>query len=68
MRAEEKITAMDEMARLIVNYRIPAVILRDVNQRVDDWKKSISYRDDNDPYLWQQVKYLRNYLKASKQI
>ena len=56
------------MARLIVNYRIPAVILRDVNQRVDDWKKSISYRDDNDPYLWQQVKYLRNYLKASKQI
>lgn len=68
MRAEEKITAMDEMARLIVNYRIPAVILRDVNQRVDDWKKSISYRDDNDPYLWQQVRYLRNYLKASKQI
>lgn len=68
MRAEGKITAMDEMARLIVNYRIPAVILRDVNQRVDDWKKSISYRDDNDPYLWQQVKYLRNYLKASKQI
>lgn len=68
MKAEEKITAMDEMARLIVNYRIPAVILRDVNQRVDDWKKSISYRDDNDPYLWQQVKYLRNYLKASKQI
>lgn len=68
MRAEEKITAMDEMARLIVNYRIPAVILRDVNQRVDDWRKSISYRDDDDPYLWQQVKYLRNYLKASKQI
>ena len=68
MRAEEKITAMDEMARLIVNYRIPAVILRDVNRRVADWKKSISYRDDNDPYLWQQVKYLRNYLKASKQI
>ncbi|MDM8279655.1 hypothetical protein QUW35_02970 [Ligilactobacillus agilis] len=68
MGAGEKITAMDEMARLIVNYRIPAVILRDVNQRVDDWKKSISYRDDNDPYLWQQVKYLRNYLKASKQI
>lgn len=68
MRAEEKITAMDEMARLIVNYRIPAVILRDVNQRVDDWRKSISYRDDNDPYLWQQVRYLRNYLKASKQI
>lgn len=68
MRAGEKITAMDEMARLIVNYRIPAVILRDVNQRVDDWKKSISYRDDNDPYLWQQVRYLRNYLKASKQI
>lgn len=68
MRVEEKITAMDEMARLIVNYRIPAAILRDVNQRVDDWKKSISYRDDNDPYLWQQVKYLRNYLKASKQI
>lgn len=68
MRAEEKMTAMDEMARLIVNYRIPAIILRDVNQRVDDWKKSISYRDDNDPYLWQQVKYLRNYLKASKQI
>ena len=68
MRAEEKMTAMDEIARLIVNYRIPAVILRDINQRVDDWKKSISYRDDNDPYLWQQVKYLRNYLKASKQI
>lgn len=68
MRVEDKMTAMDEMARLIVNYRIPAVILRDVNQRVDDWKKSISYRDDNDPYLWQQVKYLRNYLKASKQI
>lgn len=68
MRAEEKITAMDEMARLIVNYRIPAVILRDVNRGVADWKKSISYRDDNDPYLWQQVKYLRNYLKASKQI
>lgn len=68
MRAEEKITAIDEMARLIVNYRIPAVILRDVNQRVDDWKKSISYQNDNDPYLWQQVKYLRNYLKASKQI
>ena len=68
MRAEEKMTAMDEVARLVVNYRIPAAILRDVNQRVDDWKKSISYQDDNDPYLWQQVKYLRNYLKASKQI
>jgi|GEM_PF-2909300 len=59
----KQVTALDEISRLIREYRIPAPILRDVQKRIGDWKSSLTYVDDSDPYLWQQVRFVENYLK-----
>lgn len=61
----KQITALDEISRLIREYRIPAPILRDIQKRIGDWKESIAYVDDNDNYLWQQVRFLDNFIKFS---
>lgn len=64
----EEVTAIDELSRLISQYEIPTMVILDIKQRVEDWRSSISYRSDNDPYLWQQVRYIRNFLNITKQL
>lgn len=51
----QEVTAIDELSRLISQHKVPTIVILDVKQRVEDWRSSISYRNDNDPYLWQQV-------------
>lgn len=64
----EEVTAIDELARLISQHEVPTIVILDVKQRVEDWRSSISYRNDNDPYLWQQVRYIRNFLKINERL
>lgn len=64
----EEVTAIDELSRLISQYEVPTIVILDVKQRVEDWRSSISYRSDNDPYLWQQVRYIRNFLKINERL
>ncbi|WP_421648168.1 DUF6877 family protein [Ligilactobacillus agilis] len=49
----EEVTAIDELSRLISQHKVPTIVILDVKQRVEDWRSSISYRNDNDQYLWQ---------------
>lgn len=55
--------AMDRINTLIGEYDFPLAALRDVNQRVTDWKASSTYKGPNDSYLWQQARYLENLVK-----
>ncbi len=64
----EEVTAIDELSRLIIQHKVPTIVILDVKQRVEDWRSSISYRNDNDPYLWQQVRYIRNFLKINERL
>ncbi len=64
----EEVTAIDELSRLISQHEVPTIVILDVKQRVEDWRSSISYRNDNDPYLWQQVRYIRNFLKINERL
>lgn len=64
----QEVTAIDELSRLISQHTVPTIVILDVKQRVEDWRSSISYRDDNDPYLWQQVRYIRNFLKINERL
>lgn len=64
----QEVTAIDELSRLISQHKVPTIVILDVKQRVEDWRSSISYRNDNDPYLWQQVKYIRNFLKINERL
>lgn len=48
----EEVTAIDELSRLISQHKVSTIVILDVKQRVEDWRSSISYRNDNDPYLW----------------
>ena len=64
----QEVTAIDELSRLISQQEVPTIVILDVKQRVEDWRSSISYRNDNDPYLWQQVRYIRNFLKINERL
>lgn len=55
---------MDELNYLVSNYNIPSHITEDVSRRVTDWIASGGNEDDS--YIMQQVRYIKNYLKVSK--
>lgn len=57
---------MDELNYLVLNYKIPFHITEDVSRRVTDWIASGGNEDDS--YIMQQVRYIKNYLKVTNQI
>lgn len=57
-------TAGERIAELLSEYDYPLCALEDVDKRIADFYLS-GNRDDNDPYLWQQVRYLENWCKMT---
>lgn len=56
-------SAKERLVELLATYRYPIVVINDVRMRVGDFYLSGNSSDDNDPYLWQQVRYLENFNK-----
>lgn len=57
-------SAKERLVELLATYRYPIAVINDVRMRVGDFYLSGSSSDDNDPYLWQQVRYLENLNKV----
>ncbi|MHB9953128.1 DUF6877 family protein [Ligilactobacillus murinus] len=53
-------SAKEKLVELLAAYRYPIAVINDVRMRVGDFYLSGNSSDDNDPYLWQQVRYLEN--------
>jgi hypothetical protein len=53
-------SAKEKLVELLATYRYPIAVINDVRMRVGDFYLSDNSSDDNDPYLWQQVRYLEN--------
>ncbi len=53
-------SAKEKLVELLATYRYPIAVINDVRMRVGDFYLSGNSSDDNDPYLWQQVRYLEN--------
>lgn len=53
-------SAKERLVELLATYRYPIAVINDVRMRVGDFYLSGNSSDDNDPYLWQQVRYLEN--------
>ncbi len=60
MLKEYRKTAMQELSEL--SSQLPLNVLQDINHRVGDWLASGG--EDDDPYIWQQVRYAKNYIDA----
>lgn len=45
---------------------MPLNILQDIDHRVSDWFASGG--GDNDSYIWQQVRYAKNYIAAMDKV
>lgn len=58
-----KVTAKERIAELLSKYSYPMSVIEDVIKRTNDYYLSHTPADDNDPYLWQQVRYLENFKK-----
>lgn len=43
--------------------QLPLEVLQDINQRVGDWLATGG--NENDPYIGQQLRFAKNYLKVS---
>ncbi|WP_324177333.1 DUF6877 family protein [Ligilactobacillus salivarius] len=56
---DNKVTAIDRLAELIREYAFPLDPLVDVIWRISSWQGSTS----DDPYLWQQVRYLEKLVR-----
>ena len=56
-------TAKERIIELLSKYRYPITVINDIRGRVGDFYLSGNSSDDNDPYLWQQVRYLENVKK-----
>lgn len=56
-------TAKEKIVELLSMYSYPIAIIDDIRGRVGDFYLSGNSIDDNDPYLWQQVRYLENFKK-----
>lgn len=54
-------TAMQELSEL--SPQLSLNILKDIDHRVSDWLARGG--DENDPYIWQQVRYAKNYIAAT---
>lgn len=57
-------SAKEKLVELLATYRYPIAVINDVRMRVGDFYLSGNSSDDNDPYLWQQVRYLENLHKV----
>lgn len=57
-------SAKEKLVELLATYRYPIAVINDVRMRVGDFYLSCNSSDDNDPYLWQQVRYLENLNKV----
>ena len=55
-----KMTAKEMIVELLSKYSYPIAVIDDIRRRVGDFYLSGNSSDDNDPYLWQQVRYLEN--------
>lgn len=58
-----KMTAKEMIVELLSKYSYPMLVIEDVIKRTSDYYLSHTPADDNDPYLWQQVRYLENFKK-----
>ena len=56
---DNKVTAIDRLAELIKEYDFPIEALKDVIGRISSWQGSTN----DDPYLWQQVRYLEKLVR-----
>ena len=56
---DNKVTAIDRLAELVREYRFPIEALKDVIDRISSWQGNTN----DDPYLWQQVRYLEELVK-----
>lgn len=54
-----KVTAIDRLTELMKEYDFPIEALKDVIGRISSWKGSAN----DDPYLWQQVRYLEKLVR-----
>lgn len=57
-------SAKEKLVELLATYHYPIAVINDVRMRVGDFYLSSNSSDDNDPYLWQQVRYLENLNKV----
>lgn len=56
-------TAKEKIVELLSKYSYPITVINDIRGRLGDFYSSGNSSDDNDPYLWQQVRYLENVKK-----
>lgn len=56
---DNKVTAIDRLAELIREYAFPLDPLVDVIGRISSWQGNTN----DDPYLWQQVRYFEEIIK-----
>lgn len=56
-------TAKEKIVELLSKYSYPITVINDIRERLGDFYLSGNSSDDNDPYLWQQVRYLENVKK-----
>lgn len=56
---DKEVTAIDRLAELMKEYDFPLNPLVDVIWRILSWQGDTN----NDPYLWQQVRYLEKLVK-----
>ncbi|WP_404387530.1 DUF6877 family protein [Ligilactobacillus animalis] len=56
-------TAKEKIVELLSMYSYPITVINDIRGRLGDFYLSSNSSDDNDPYLWQQVRYLENVKK-----
>lgn len=57
-------SAKERLVELLATYRYSIAVINDVRMRMGDFYLSGNSSDDNDPYLWQQVRYLENLNKV----
>ena len=53
-------TAKEKIVELLSRYGYLIAVIDDIRGRLGDFYLSGNSSDDNDPYLWQQVRYLEN--------
>ena len=56
-------TAKEKIVELLSKYSYPITVINDIRGLLGDFYLSGNSSDDNDPYLWQQVRYLENVKK-----
>ena len=56
---DKEVTATDRIAELIREYDFPIEALKSVIGRISSWQGNTN----DDPYLWQQVRYFEELIK-----